>query len=272
MAPIVLITGATGFVGREVARQFQAAGWTVRALGRDWSAMPAAQCVVHLVGIIIARGSNTFEHVHVELTRRVVEAAQRAGIQRYLHMSALGTRPDGRSRYHQTKWAAEEIVRQSGLAWTIFRPSIIYGPADQSINTLAKIVRRLPVVPVLGNGQGKVQPIAVETAAQAFVRAARNDCSVGKTYDLCGPTVLTWNELTDLLQGLIGVRKPQLHLPLPFARMLAAVFEKVLPQPPFTRDQLLMIGEDNVGDLRPAERDLLLEQEPLAAGLRRYWA
>jgi NADH dehydrogenase len=269
MAPVVVVTGATGFVGREVVRQFQAAGWLVRTLERNWSVMPQANCVVHLVGIIVERGQNTFDRVHVELTRQVVDAARQAGINRFLHMSALGTRPGARSRYHQTKWAAEEIVRQSGLAWTIFRPSVIYGPADKSLNVLAKMVRRLPVVPVLGDGRAKIQPVAVEVVARAFVRAAHNDGSVGKTYDLCGPVAFTWNELYDKLGG---ARKPKLHLPLPVARVLAAIFKKLLRQPPFTRDQLLMTAEDNVGNPQPAERDLLLEQEPFAAGLRRYLA
>jgi len=264
MASIVAVTGATGFVGREVVRQFQAAGGEVRPVGRDWSALPAADCVVHLVGIIIERGPNTFDRVHVELTRRVVDATRRAGIKRYLHMSALGTRPNAVSRYHQTKWAAEEIVRQSGLAWTIFRPSVIYGPGDKSINVLANVVRRLPVVPVLGDGEGKIQPVAVEVVAREFVRAAGDTGSVGKTFELCGPVALTWNELYDELQQVLGTRKPKVHLPVPVARAVAAVFEKLLRNPPFTRDQLRMLGEDNIGDPYPAG------QESLAAGLRRY--
>jgi len=200
----------------------------------------------------------------------VVDATRQAGIERYLHMSALGTRPRAASRYHQTKWAAEEIVRQSGLAWTIFRPSLIYGPGDQSLRVLAGLVRRLPVVPVLGAGTGKIQPVALPVVAAAFARAARNDASIGQTYDLCGPAALTWNELYDELQTALGVRKPKLHLPLAVARWQAVVFEKLLAHPPFTRDQLAMTAEDNIGDPGPAARDLLLEQESLAAGLRRY--
>jgi len=233
-------------------------------------AMKDANCVIHLVGIIHEWKENTFERVHTQATRFVIDEAKKAGVKRFVHMSALGTRENARSRYHQTKWAAEEAVRKSGLAWTIFRPSFVYGPKDKGINTLAQVVRRLPFVPVLGSGDTKIQPISVENVAKAFVGAVRNDESVGKTYDLCGPEAFTWNELYDKLQGILGTRKKKIHLPLPIARVQAAVFEKMLAAPPFTRDQLLMLQEDNVGDPKPAERDFVLAQPNFEEGVARY--
>ena len=157
---MIVVTGATGFVGQEVVRRARADGHPVRAVVRDttrarWLArdfgvelfrgdvlfapslegsMQAAQCVIHLVGIINEWRENTFERVHTQATMNVTDAAKKAGVKRYIHMSALGTRPGARSRYHRTKWAAEEYVRQSGLAWTVFRPSLIYGSRDKSIN------------------------------------------------------------------------------------------------------------------------------------------
>jgi NADH dehydrogenase len=285
---MIVITGATGFVGEEIVKQARAAGHPVRAIVRDpqraqWlkerygvelfhgnalyapsieGAMQGAKGVIHLVGIIREWKENTFERAHAE--------AKKSGVKRFVHMSALGTRENARSRYHQTKWAGEEYVRKSGLAWTIFRPSFIYGPRDKGINTLAQVVRRLPFVPVLGGGSTKIQPISVENVAKAFVAAIRNDGSIGKAYDLCGPEAFTWNELYDKLQGILGTRKRKLHLPLPIARIQAALFEKVLPNPPFTRDQLVMLQEDNVGDPKPAERDFLLEQEKFEEGVARY--
>jgi NADH dehydrogenase len=200
----------------------------------------------------------------------VVNAAKQAGVRRYVHLSALGTRTNSLSRYHQTKWAAEECVRQSGLAWTIFRPSVIYGPGDKSINVLAKVIRWLPFVPVLGNGNAKVQPVSVLVVAQAVVGALKNDASVGKTYDLCGPVAFTWNELYDKLLVFYGLQKPKRHLPLSMARLQAVVLEKLLPNPLFTRDQLLMIVEDNAGDPQPAVHDFCLELETFEAGIQRY--
>jgi len=243
-----------------------------RPVGRGESlteAFAGAEAVVHLVGIIHECGPNTFQHVHVELTRAVLEAAKAAGVRRYLHMSALGTRPGARSRYHQTKWAAEELVRQSGLAWTIVRPSVIYGPEDKSVNVLMKTLRRLPFAVVLGDGNGRIQPISVQNVARAAVSALANDAAIGKTYDLCGPSAFTWNELYDKLQLLLRLRRVRLHLPLGVARPMAAMMERVLPQPPFTRDQLLMISEDNVGDPLPAQRDLSVTAEDFEDGMTR---
>jgi len=293
---MIVITGGTGFVGEELIKQARAAGFPVRAIVREpraaqWlvdryrvelfhgnvlfapsleGAMKDANCVIHLVGIIHEQQESTFERAHNQATKHVVDETKRAGVKRYLHMSALGTRENARSRYHQTKWAAEEYVRKSGLAWTIFRPSVIYGPKDKSVNTLLKVIRRSPFVPVLGPGITKIQPISVENVAKAFVAAIRNDNSIGKTYDLCGPEAFTWNELYDKLLRLLGSRKPKLHLPLPLARVQAALLEKILPEPPFTRDQLHMLQEDNVGDPQPATRDFLLEHETFADGIARY--
>ena len=295
---MIVITGATGFVGQEVVKQARADGHPVRAIVRDPNSktahglvqkygvdlfhgnviyppslegsMQGVKCVIHLVGIIHEWKENTFQRVHTEATINVIDAAKKAGVKRYLHMSALGTRADGRSRYHQTKWAAEEAVRKSGLAWTIFRPSVIYGPGDKSVTVLSKVLRRAPFVPVLGDGKSKIQPVAVEVVAKCFVAAIKNDGTVGKTYDLCGPEAFTWNELYDKLLAFHGLRKPKLHLPLPAARVQAAVFEKLLANPPFNRDQLLMVQEDNVGDPKPAERDFGLQQETFEQGIARY--
>ena len=293
---MIVITGATGFVGEEIVKKVCAAGHPVRAIVREpqraqWladrygvelfhgnvlyapsieGAMRGAKGVIHLVGIIREWKESTFDRAHTQATKHVVDEAKKSDAKRFLHMSALGTRESARSRYHQTKWAAEEYVRKSRLAWTIFRPSVIYGPKDKSVNTLANVIRRLPFVPVLGNGNTKIQPISVANVAEAFVAAIRNDNSIGKTYDLCGPEAFTWNELYDKLQSVLGSRKPKLHLPLPLARLQAALFERLLPNPPFTRDQLLMVEEDNVGDPKPAERDFLLKQERFEEWLARY--
>jgi NADH dehydrogenase len=264
----VMVTGATGFVGREIVRQLGLAGHEARGFGsRNRFEFGGADAVIHLVGIIQERGANTFEHAHVALTAEALQAATAAGASRFLHMSALGTRPNAHSRYHQTKWVAEELVRASGLAWTIFRPSLIYGAHDQSVRKLARIARLAPVVPVLGDGLAKIQPISVEQVACSFVVALQNATAVGKTYDLCGPAAFTWVDLHRQLLAAQGKRKPLVHLPLPLLRAMAGILETVLPAPPFTRDQLIMLQEDNVGDPQPAVRDLGLALEPFAPAL-----
>ena len=290
---LIAITGATGFIGRAIVAEARSAGYRVRAIIREpkkaqWlvekfdcelltgdvldapslaKALIGTQGVIHLVGIIRERGAQTFDRVHRQATANVVAAAQAAGVARFIHMSALGTRPSARSQYHQTKWAAEEIVRQSRLAWTIFRPSLVYGPGDQSIRQLAQVVKFAPVIPVLGDGHSKIQPIAVAAVAKGFVAAINQTGAVRQTYDLCGPVAFSWNELYDKLLAAQGRRKPKWHLPLPFARGVAALGEWLLPAPPFTRDQLLMLQEDNTGDPGPATHDFNLQLETFEQAL-----
>lgn len=299
----VLVTGGTGFVGRAVLAELAGTAHRARVLvrrpdsprARDvatrWRAEPVAgdvldaaslraalagcDAVIHLVGIISEVGQNTFENAHTRATQNVVEAARAAGVRRLVHMSALGTRPGAISRYHQTKWAAEEAVRAGGPDWTIFRPSLIYGPEDHFTNLFARLARWSPVLPVMGPGRGRLQPVAVEAVARAFVRALERPATIGRTLDLCGPDRLTFDEGLDTILEVTGRRRLKLHLPLSLARLLAAGLEFVFPRllgraAPFNRDQLWMLQEDNVGDPEPANTLLDLPVETFRAGLSRY--
>jgi NADH dehydrogenase len=175
-------------------------------------ACAGVQAVIHLVGIIYATFADPFEKVHVAGTRAVIEGTKLAGVRRYVQMSALGTREGSRSQYHRTKWAAEEIVRASGLDWTILRPSLIFGPGDGFVTFLAKFLT-FPfnflngyTFPRLGGGDSLFQPIAVENVAQAFVRSLAQSQSIGRTYDLCGEERLT---LTEILVEIVGATGQQ---------------------------------------------------------------
>jgi len=292
----VLVTGGSGFVGREIVGQLTAAGHIPRVLARGDQApragvefargsvlepasllTPAKDCdaVIHLVGIISEAGEQTFERVHLEGTRNVLAAAGAASISRFIHMSALGARPDAPARYHRSKWAAEEAVRASGLAWTIFRPSLIYGPGDGFVNLFARMSRWSPVLPVIGSGQSLVQPVAVEDVARCFVGALAQPRSVGQSYDLCGRERLTFRAVLEEILRATGRRRLRLGLPLPVARLQARVLETLCPRllgqaPPLNRDQILMLQEDNVGDPGPACRMFGLEPTPFREGIRRF--
>lgn len=299
----VLVTGATGFVGREVVRQLQSAGHAVRVLVRHplrpanrvqltqfrgevfpgnvldpaplQLAMAGVEALIHLVGIISEVGEQTFENLHARATQNVLTAAKQAGVRRFVHMSALGTRPNAVARYHQTKWHAEEAVRASGLDWTIFRPSIIYGPGDGFVNLFARLSKFSPIVPLIGGGITRFQPVALENVASAFVKSLTEPRSIHQTYDLCGNEVLT---LAEIVEAILKVtRRRRLMLPLPFAlaKIQAAALEilcgTILRRaPPLNRDQLLMLREDNVGDGSAATQLFALEHARFAEGITRY--
>lgn len=295
----IFITGATGFVGRSVVHALLHHGFLVRCLVRPGSepalrgfeaidrvpgnvlspdgiarSMEGCTTLVHLVGIIREsrmRGV-TFDRLHRVATENMLHVAQEAGVRRYLHMSSLGARPDARSGYHRTKWLAEEAVRQSGLDWTIFRPSIIFGPGDAFISVLASLVRRLPLVPVLGDGRYRLQPIPVEQVAEGFARAAREHRSVGQTYEVGGPAPYPFVDILDQIGSATRqARVRKLKVPLGPVRFATRCLQWA-PGYPISTDQLTMLQEESVCDPRRFFADLGMAPEPLIDGLRRMLA
>ncbi len=271
----VFMTGGTGFVGREILGQLLSAGHEVRALVRDGSqdklsghqnlethigdvtdaaslggALDGCDAVIHLVGIIRefpGRGI-TFKNIHVTATENILEACDEQGVQRYLHMSSNGTRERGTTAYHRTKWQAEELVRASGLDWTIFRPSLIFGRGSEFVKMLTELIRRVPVVPVIGDGQYRMQPVSVEQVAVSFVKALAMPESIGKTYHQGGSESYTYDAILDLTGKAMGRKQvTKVHQPLfmikPMIKMLQG-FEQF----PITEGQLKMLIEGNVCD------------------------
>lgn len=212
---------------------------------------------IHLVGIIIEKGKNTFEAVHHIGTRNVVEAAKRAGIKRYVQMSALGVRADGPAAYQTSKWRGEEEVRRSGIQYCILRPSLIFGPGDGFVTQMMETMRSAPLFrPVPGNGSPRFRPIFIDDVTACFARALTAEAAVNQTIELGGADELSLNQVLEEIARCAGVRKPSVHIPMPLMSVGAFFAQTLLKNPPVTVDQLRMLREGSTCNIEPMKKIL----------------
>jgi len=303
MPDTIFLTGVSGFVGAAVADELLSRGYLLHALARSGlderggkvrvfrgdvfdakalaDGMAGCQAVIHLVGIIMEKPGQgvTFERIHLEGTQAVVDAARDAGVSRYLHMSALGARPNAVSEYHRTKWSAEEHVRASGLAATIFRPSMIHGPKGEFMKMEAAWARKQAMpflfMPYFGKGpfgtggSGQLQPVYVADVARAFADALEKPGTIGKTYEIGGPDRMDWPTMhKTVAETITGKRRLTMPIPTWYAKALTTVAPGGWL--PFNKAQVQMAEEDNVCDLTPFVQDFGWTPRPLEATLQQY--
>jgi NADH dehydrogenase len=269
----IFLAGGTGFVGGHVRQALLAKGHSIRLLVHkrsvgttdpeveeivgDATILPSfigevkgCDATINLIGIIreFPRRDVTFQRLHIEATRNIIAAAQKAGIKRHLQMSALGTAADSSSGYFQSKFKAEEEVRRSGLDYTIFRPSIIFGPKDDFINKLAGYMRSFPAMPVIGDGEYPIQPISGDDVARCFAASLDKPETVGQTYELCGPDRMTYNALLDTIGRVMGKKEVlKVKNPLAIMRLIVPILEG-FSFFPITSDQIAMLVQGNICD------------------------
>jgi NADH dehydrogenase len=299
---MILVTGASGFVGRHVVRELAASGTRVRAMvrtARGASALEEIDCelvrgdvtdpaslraasrgmrtIVHLVSIVEGSPA-TFERVMATGTGNLVEAARETAVRRIVLMSALGTGPGATVPYFRAKWAAEQAVSSSGVEHVVLRPSFVFGTDGGALPRFLRIARLAPVTPVIGPGTQRVQPIWIGDLVRAVALAVEAE-ETGVPIELGGPEAVTWSELWRRLKAALGTRRPAVHVPFWLARGPAALFER-MPPALLTRDQLRMLeGPDNVvtdggasmrrlglGDLVPLDEQLRRAVSNQAAG------
>ncbi len=290
---IIFLAGGTGFVGGHLRNALLKRGHTVRLLthsrttgaadnvrifegdatktGSFSEALSGCDAAINLVGIIRefpGRGV-TFEKIHVQVTENLIDGCRQSGVKRYLQMSALGTGPGAASLYHETKFRAEERVRASGLDFTIFRPSIIFGPKDDFINKLAGLIKNSPAVPVIGDGTYRLQPVSADDVARCFAASLEMPETIGKTYELCGPDRFTYNEMLDMIGKTIG-RNNVVKLKSPVGIVkLATRLMQGFSFFPLTTDQIVMLLAENICD-GEWRKTFGFEPTGFAEGIRSY--
>ncbi|MDO8142715.1 MAG: complex I NDUFA9 subunit family protein [Candidatus Brocadiales bacterium] len=292
----IFLTGSTGFVGKRILHDLLENKYQVRCLARKGSEqkishykdvdivhgditdaasldgkLEGCDAVINLVGIIREfRGRGiTFEKLHYEGTVNLVRAARPQKVMRFVQMSALGARPDGKTQYQQTKFRAEECVRTSGLDYTIFRPSIIFGPEDKFVNLFANMLRTQQFVPVVGNGRYQMQPVSVENVSMGFVKSIERKDAIGKTFDVGGPERIEFNRIIDSIGEVICAQPHKIHIPAFIMSTMAEMLDW-LPSFPVTKDQITMLLEGNVCDERPFFKHFDIKPIGFKEGISKY--
>lgn len=272
----VLLIGGTGYVGDALRHRLREAGHQVTLLMRPASSPERFQqegfataegdvtdpdslvralervrpeAVINLVAIIKEKGKATFEQMNYRGTTHVIDAMRQTGVSRILQMSAIGAGNLPDYPYHYTKWKAENYVKDSGLRWTIFRPSIVFGPGqhEQFVGQLADVVRKAPVIPVVGDGKSRFQPVHLDDVAASYERAVRDpETTTGQIYELAGPEVLTYEEILDECARALGKQKPKMRVSLALMKPAAALLGAIpFIDAPVTTEQLKMLKLDN---------------------------
>lgn len=224
----------------------------------------------HLVGIIAETKSQTFQKTVLEGTEAVIHAARKTGVKKIIYLSALGTNLHAKSNYHRTKYGAEQLIIKSGLDYTIFRPSVVFGSGDQFINMIARMVRQFPVVPVIGDGQYKLQPVFVEDLTTIMALSLARSQSSNKLYEVGGPEALTYLEILDIIKQILNKRRPNIHLPVSLMRLIASVLERFLTPAPITVDQLKMMEAGSTCDETLVEKEFEFKFTTLEKQLPAY--
>lgn len=291
---MILVTGGTGFVGGHLVKRLARENIRTRCLVRRTSniqrlkelgievvfgdvtdkeslkkTLEGVDTVIHLVGIIVEHKGATFEIIHTQGTKNLVEACREAGVKRFIYISALGARQNARSRYHITKWEAEQVVKNSGMEYVIFRPSIMIGEGGAFITMLSQMMRQAPVIPLI-NGESKVQPIYVENTVDCIMKSLTDPKTTRRIFQIAGPRQMTYRELFLELRDAFSIKKPAVGIPICFMWPAAYVIERIMDKPVITTQQLIMLQEDNICDIKEMQEVFNLKLVDFREALRMF--
>lgn len=275
---LVTVFGGSGFVGSQAVRALTKRGWRVRVAVRRpnlamelkpagdvgqiqlmrcdvnspddvAAALQGADACVNLIGILYESGRRTFKAMHEDASRRMAEAARAAGVTRFVQVSAIGADAGSLSEYSRTKAAAEAAVREVYPDAVILRPSVVFGPGDDFLNRFAAMATQSPALPLVGGGKTRFQPVYVGDVAEAIAIAVTDLAPAGRTFELGGPAVQTFEDLLRLVLRETGRGRALLPIPFPLARLIGWVAQnsaRVGIAPVLTLDQVRGLQADNV--------------------------
>ncbi len=282
---MILITGATGYIGRHLVARLVIQGEPPRCLVRDinrakrllpadkvelvrgattspdslGAAVQGVDTIVHAAFLTADRKqsiANEYEKTNVQGTANLIKAAKNAGVKRIIEISGLGTKPDKPGSYMQGRYLAEKMLKESGLNWTIIQPSVLFGKNAPFIKGLADLIRTAPVVPLIGGGKTRFQPIWVEDVVTVIIKVLEDPAgTTNRTYTIGGPAYYSFSQIIDVLLKTMNKQSIKVPAPLPFVCVGAAVMEAVLPKPPITTAAMTLFTFDNTTDLKSVERN-----------------
>ena len=293
---MILITGASGFLGSAVVRLAREHGLAIRAMARPTSrldllpnlnpeeivradmANPAslADAVKGVTAVIHCAATTSQGAPDLELSRRInvagtqalIDACKSAGVLRFINISSQSAHPANPSVYGKTKLEQDERVKASGLDWTILRPSIIYGPQSKGIfDKMLQYCRKLPVIPIIGPGREEMRPIHVDDVAAAALTCIDEPRTIGQTYDLGGADVVSFNDFIGQILDALGRKAWRFHLPIPIALAIARVLSAMMKNPPLTPDNVTGIQTARHVDISAAQRDFDFNPRSFKQGL-----
>lgn len=268
----VLVTGAAGLVGIHTCRELVKHGWKVRALVRDLpratmklgqlpvefrvgdvrdagslrSGLSGCGAVVHLAAIAIEKKGETYVQSNTAATERLISAARAESVRRIIFMSQNGADSASRFPFLHSKGVAQDSVKSSGLQWTILRPSVIFGPEDEFVNVLGRLIVLTPgIFPLPGGGGARFQPVAVDDVAKVIRISLEKKETLGRIYDLGGSVPLTLRQMTERILSAMGTTRTLVPVPLSILRPVVAVAQRLLPNPPVTSNLLDLLALDN---------------------------
>jgi uncharacterized protein YbjT (DUF2867 family) len=291
---MIFITGGTGFVGSYLVKHLLQKGYKLRLLARIKGSsigsdnpniefvkgnvldsnvlkesMKGCKTVINCVGIIIESKDQTFQKMHFQAVKELVNAAKTNSAEKIIHISALGTSSEPVSEYFRTKYEGEQLIKNSGMKYTIFRPSLLFGKGDNFFPVLKKLAS-LPITPVIGSGTNRFQPLFIGDLIKCMGMSIEDVRTDNKIFEIGGPKVYTFLEILGIVSKILGKNLHKVNIPVFIMKVFASVFDKLLRQPPITRDQLKMIKVDNITGNNAASQFFKIDLKNLEDGLSEY--